>query len=58
VVCHVQEKCECGGEVKIRGQARRHQVYELPEIKFEVTEYQVMEGRMCMLWKATYRRIA
>ena len=45
VTCKAPTKCGCGGEVKIWKRIRRHQVYDIPEIKFTVTEYQIEEGK-------------
>lgn len=39
------EICGCGGQVEVSNTLRRHQVYELPEIKPIVTEYQLHGGR-------------
>ena len=45
VTCNVPTKCSCGGEIKVNSKIRRHQVYDIPEVKFTVTEYQIQEGR-------------
>ena len=38
--------CECGGRLHIdREPAVRHQVFELPEVRFEVTEHQLYQGQ-------------
>ena len=41
VVCKPEPLCDCGGEVKLKKKPHRHQVLEIPEPRFEVTEYQV-----------------
>lgn len=43
-VVYPNKHCECGGKVEIGNSLRRHQVYELPEIKPIVTEYQLHIG--------------
>ena len=43
-----QGRCACGGEVKPEIRAsRRHQVFDVPDVKFTVTEYQVYSGTCC-----------
>lgn len=42
--CHIQDKCLCGGEINPRVDYVRHQVYELPVLKLDVTEYQLQKG--------------
>lgn len=42
--CELPEKCSCGGELKASAEFMRHQVYELPVLKLEVTEYQLEQG--------------
>ena len=37
-------RCACGGAVTIRGY-RPHQVFDLPEVRYEVVEHRVYEGR-------------
>ena len=36
--------CACGAEIKTDEKIHRHQVYELPELKLWVTEYQLAQG--------------
>lgn len=38
------EKCPCGGALWVEEEYARHQVYELPEIRCHVTEYQLQKG--------------
>ena len=46
VTCKLSKKCErCGGSVHLSDIPHRHQVYELPKIKLNVTEYQCEKGR-------------
>ena len=40
VKCELPLTCECGGEIESSADYQRHQVYELPEIKLHITEYQ------------------
>jgi transposase len=42
--CLLPENCLCGGEIKSSGDFMRHQVYELPILKLQVTEYQLQKG--------------
>lgn len=42
--CALQMGCECGGEIKSSGEYVRHQVYELPVLKLNITEYQLQQG--------------
>lgn len=45
VYCQLPKHCECGGVFAIKpGKCQRHQVYELPEIKLNVTEYELAKG--------------
>lgn len=44
VKCSLSDLCTCGGEIMIKEDFQRHQVYELPEIKLHVTEYQLGKG--------------
>lgn len=43
--CKPDAVCECGAQVKLDDQARRHQVFEVPEIRARVDEYRVYSGR-------------
>jgi len=42
--CHLPKQCLCGGNIKPNSDYVRHQVYELPELKLHVTEYQLQKG--------------
>jgi transposase len=44
VDCHLPNSCSCGGSIKSKGDFQRHQVYELPEIKLDITEYRLKKG--------------
>ena len=46
VKCVPEKSCECGGEIKVRPRKApaRHQVFELPEVKPIITEYQRYRG--------------
>lgn len=44
VFCKLPESCLCGGKRMIQNEVLRHQVYELPPIKLNVTEYQLEKG--------------
>jgi len=43
--CKPDAVCECGAQVELDDQARRHQVFEVPEIRARVDEYRVYSGR-------------
>ena len=45
VNCSLPGECSCGGEIVAKEDCQRHQVYELPEIKLDITEYQLAKGR-------------
>jgi transposase len=42
--CELSSNCSCGGEIKSTGDYVRHQVYELPILKLNITEYQLQQG--------------
>ena len=42
--CTLPKQCVCGGDIRITGGYLRHQVYELPKLKLQVTEYQLEKG--------------
>lgn len=42
--CPLPVACACGGQLNASGQYVRHQVYELPVLKLNVTEYQLQQG--------------
>ena len=45
VSCRPKKRCPCGGVVELDpGEPERRQVFELPEVKPKVTEYQVYRG--------------
>ena len=43
--CKPDAVCSCGAQVELDDQARRHQVFEVPEIRARVDEYRVYSGR-------------
>lgn len=46
ITCVPTEHCDCGGEIEVnRNNFQRHQVYEIPEPRCIVTEYQIFSGR-------------
>lgn len=42
--CHPEEKCDCGGTIKLKDKTEIHQVFEIPLAKYEVTEYRIYKG--------------
>jgi transposase len=42
--CELPTDCPCGGKIKLTGDYVRHQVYELPVLKLDITEYQLQQG--------------
>lgn len=42
--CALPTHCPCGGKIKLSSSCVRHQVYELPTLKLNVTEYQLQQG--------------
>lgn len=42
--CTLPSKCLCGNAINPTGQYVRHQVYELPVLKLDITEYQLQQG--------------
>lgn len=47
VYCELPKRCSCGGEILAEGDYIRHQVYELPIIELDVTEYKIAKGECC-----------
>lgn len=45
VECPPPERCACGGAIRVSRHPRRHQVFELPKIAPEITEYRCYSGR-------------
>jgi transposase len=45
VMCRLPSYCECGGRINLKEDHHRHQVYELPKISLQVTEYHLEKGR-------------
>ena len=43
--CKPDAVCECGEQVELDDQPRRHQVFEVPKIRARVDEYRVYSGR-------------
>jgi transposase len=52
VDCKPDAVCECGGEVALMGQPRRHQVFEVPPMRAQVDEYRLYSGRCTGCGKA------
>jgi transposase len=44
VPCRLPKRCACGGRITVKEECVRHQVYELPKIQLQVTEYQLETG--------------
>ena len=42
--CPPPDRCECGAGVEVRGQALRHQVFDVPQVKARVDEYRLYSG--------------
>ncbi|HXY74148.1 MAG TPA: IS66 family transposase [Dehalococcoidales bacterium] len=42
--CALPERCICGGKIQLNGNYVRHQVFELPILKLQITEYQLSKG--------------
>jgi transposase len=42
--CPLPTHCSCGGNIKLNNDYIRHQVYELPILKLNITEYQLQKG--------------
>jgi transposase len=42
--CQLLKNCLCGGKINPSGDYTRHQVYELPILSLQVTEYQLQKG--------------
>lgn len=54
VVCELSSKhCLCGGEIKLKDRIERHQIFEIPVVKYEVIEYQLQKG-YCACCAKTY----
>jgi transposase len=53
VDCKPAEICECGGVIKLKDKIQKHQVYEIPLPKYEVTEYRIYKG-CCETCHATH----
>ena len=45
IPCYPESRCSCGHEREMLSQPRRHQVFELPEIKPICSEYQLFRAR-------------
>jgi transposase len=42
--CSLPNQCLCGGEINPSSDYTSHQVYELPTLKWHITEYQLQKG--------------
>jgi len=45
VDCKPEPVCECGGQVVVGDDAQRHQVFEVPPMRAQVSEYRLYSGR-------------
>ena len=45
VDCKPEAVCDCGGQVQLLDQPRRHQVFEVPPMRAQVDEYRIYSGR-------------
>ena len=45
VDCKPEPVCECGGQVVVGDDAQRHQVFEVPPMRSQVSEYRLYSGR-------------
>ncbi len=43
--CKPEVVCECGGQIELHEQLRRHQVFEVPPMRAQVDEYRLYKGR-------------
>ncbi len=50
--CKPKAVCECGGQVELDEQLRRHQVFEVPPMRAQVDEYRLYKGRCAGCGKA------
>lgn len=53
IACKPETTCDCGGVVNLKKTVARHQVYEIPQAKYEVIEYQIYKG-CCASCKRAY----
>jgi transposase len=42
--CKPVDVCDCGGTIKLSNKIHKHQVFEIPIPKYEVTEYRIYKG--------------
>jgi transposase len=52
VDCKPEALCECGGQVVMAEEPRRHQVFEVPRMRAQVDEYRLYSGRCTGCGKA------
>ena len=50
--CKPDAVCECGGQVALDEQLRRHQVFDVPPMRAQVDEYRLYRGRCTACGKA------
>lgn len=51
--CKPAERCSCGGTVNLQEKFHRHQVFEIPLARYQVTEYQIYKGH-CSVCRKKY----
>lgn len=56
VICPPQNYCECGDVLQMMEKFERHQVFDLPKPRHEVTEYQIQTG-CCKRCRRRYQGI-
>ena len=44
ITCLPPEHCDCGGTIQVNNNFQKHQVYEIPQPHYIVTEYQIFSG--------------
>lgn len=44
VDCKPLETCDCGGAVVLKDRMKIHQVFDIPVVRYEVTEYRIYQG--------------
>jgi transposase len=52
VDCKPEPVCECGGQVEVGDGPQRHQVFEVPTMRAQVSEYRLYSGRCAGCGKA------
>lgn len=52
--CKPREQCDCGGTIILKDKVHRHQVFDIPLAKYEVTEYRLYKG-CCEICHCNYK---